>query len=69
MCWLLSAKKQFPLSHTDVIIMWYVFSDVESGVPNDSDSLVWVPDPQQEERVWSTSHHELVLHCQQMWAS
>ena len=31
--------------------------------------LVWVPDPQQEERVWSTSHHELVLHCQQMWAS
>ena len=39
MCWLLSAKKQFPLSHTDVIVMWYVFSDAESGVPDDSDSL------------------------------
>ena len=24
--------------------------------------VVWVSDPQQEERVWYTSHHRLVLH-------
>ena len=28
--------------------------------------LVWVPDPQQEERVWYTSHHGLVLHAPQV---